>query len=487
MSHSHDPAALPSLRDLDRAKPLERQLLARLRGAIEQGTLVAGERLPSSRALASSLGVARNTVIRVFDQLIAEGYLESRVGSGTRVVGGAITGRVDAAVCVAETPADLKDLVAIDRLAAVVDTLDPPPAVPFAVPQPATGVVPDRHWVRIGNRIRAAAATPSSYGSAFGEPLLREAIAGYLCHSRGVKCDADNVVITAGAQQAIYAACRVLLSPERTALVEDPAYPGLTTVLDDLGIPTTRARVDEQGMCPDFGTVDKDAVRVTFVTPSHQYPLGMPLSMARRQALVAWAQAKGGWIVEDDYDSELRYAGHPFPAMQGLCPERVLYLGTFSKVVFPALRMGYIIAPKALTKALAGARALIDRHSPTVDQLILAEHIRKGHFEAHIRRTRVLYGERRDALLDALRRGLPTGFEIQPSDQGMHVLVWLPPHLADSEVSRRLMSHGLYARPISAMYGTDPRQGLMLGFGAFPKHVLRDSAKLLCEELGRNG
>ena len=270
------------------------------------------------------------------------------------------------------------------------------------------------------------------------------------------------------------------------AIVESPAYPGLTAVLEDLGIPTMRASVDEQGMCPDFYALDQSAVRAAFVTPSHQYPLGMPLSMARRQALVAWAQANGGWIVEDDYDSELRYAGHPFPAMQGLCPERVLYLGTFSKVMFPVLRMGYIIAPKELTKALAGARALIDRHSPTIDQLILAEYIRKGHFEAHIRRTRVLYGERRNALLEALRQELPTGFEIQPSDQGMHLLIWLPPRLTDSEVSRRLMAQGLYARPISGMYGAEPRPGLMLGFGAFPNHMLRDSVKLLCRELAQN-
>ena len=202
----------------------------------------------------------------------------------------------------------------------------------------------------------------------------------------------------------------------------------------------------------------------------------MPLSMARRQALVRWAERNHAWIVEDDYDSELRYAGHPFPAMQGLSPSRVVYLGTFSKVLFPSLRLGYIIAPLALGEAFAGARSILDRQSPTADQHVLATYMREGFFEAHLRRIRTLYAERRAVLLDALAPILPKGCVIQPSDQGMHIVLWLPNGADDVAIAAQAFSAGLAIRAISPMYDKPPgRPGLMLGFGGFLPDQLREA------------
>ena len=204
------------------------------------------------------------------------------------------------------------------------------------------------------------------------------------------------------------------------------------------------------------------------------------LPFARRQALVAWAERNGTWIVEDDYDSELRYAGHPFPAMQGLSPERVVYLGTFSKVLFPSLRLGYVVAPTRLVEAFAGARALLDRHSPTADQHVLAAYMREGLFEAHVRRIRGLYAERRAALIAALEPALPQGCAIQRSDQGMHILLWLPESADDVRIAARAEAAGLVMRPISPMYaGATGRPGLMLGFGGFTPDRLRQAAGVL--------
>ena len=222
---------------------------------------------------------------------------------------------------------------------------------------------------------------------------------------------------------------------------------------------------------------DARRLEFAFVTPSHQYPLGMPMSMARRTALLSWARQNNAWIVEDDYDSELRYAGHPFPSLQGLDPTRVVYLGTMSKVLFSSMRIGYAIVPVPLVDAFAGARALIDRHSPTADQYVLAQYMREGYFEAHIRRIRGAYAERRAALISAIERELPSWAALQPSDQGMHLVLWLPVGLDDVKLAEQAHKAGLVVRPISPMYQDAPaRFGLMLGFGGFSVAELQAAA-----------
>jgi len=470
--------SIPSLGAVDPATgQVGRQIAGALRAAIAANELKPGELLPSTRALSTSLGVARGTVVEAFEQLQAEGYLQSEVGAGTRV-----------AATLAEAPprprlhrnaqaAPMRIPARAKRLAEIAAAFTPMPETPFAIPVPAGAVAPDDNWRRLGNRVRASrAAAPSSYGDPRGLKQLREAIADYVRQSRAVHCTPEQVVITAGTQQGLYLAGRVLLSRGDDVWAEDPAYPGMTAVLDDLDLVTTRVPVDAQGLDVDAAIAACPQAAAAFVTPSHQYPLGMPLGMARRKALVAWAQRRNAWIVEDDYDSELRYAGHPFPSLQGLDPARVIYLGTLSKVLFPSLRLGYVVAPAPLIDAFAGARALLDRHSPTADQHVLAAYMREGLFEAHIRRIRGVYAARRATLIAALERRMPRDVTLQPSDQGMHLLLWLPKGTDDVQLAKAALADGIVTRPISPMYKAKPRPGLMLGFGGFAPEELEAAA-----------
>jgi GntR family transcriptional regulator/MocR family aminotransferase len=483
--------SIASLRAVDRAAgQVGRQIAQALRAAIAKRELQAGELLPSTRALAASLGVARGTVVEAFDQLRAEGYLESEIGAGTRV-----------APTLAEQPRPLRPASARDpkprpialpprakKLAEVVRAFTPMPEAPFAIAVPGGDVAPDDHWRRLGNRVRSSrVAAPASYGDPRGVMELRRAIADYVRKSRAVHCEAEQVVIASGTQQGLYLAGRVLLSPGDHVWAEDPAYPGMTAVLDDLDLVTTRVPVDAQGIDVDAGLAACPDARAAFVTPSHQYPLGMPMSMARRNALLAWAQRRDGWIIEDDYDSELRYAGHPFPSMQGLDPSRVIYLGTLSKVLFPSLRLGYVVAPAPLVDAFAGARALLDRHSPTADQHVLAAYMREGLFEAHIRRIRGVYAARRATLIAALARHMPDGVTLQPSDQGMHLLLWLPDGADDVRLAQAALAKGIVLRAISPMYKAAARPGLMLGFGGFAPEELEAAAMRLRSVMEQDG
>ncbi|MBR0797889.1 PLP-dependent aminotransferase family protein [Bradyrhizobium jicamae] len=483
--------SIPSLGAVDPAAgQVGRQIAGALRVAISGNELKPGELLPSTRALSASLGVARGTVVEAFEQLQAEGYLQSEVGAGTRV-----------AATLADTPpparprlnrkaetAPVRMPARAKRLAEVAAAFTPMPEVPFAIPVPGGAVAPDDNWRRLGNRVRASrTAAPASYGDPRGLTDLREAIADYVRKSRGVHCAAEEVVITAGTQQGLYLAGRVLLARGDHVWAEDPAYPGMTAVLDDLEVVTTRVPVDAQGIDVDAGIAVCPQAAAAFVTPSHQYPLGMPMSMARRKALVGWAQRRNAWIVEDDYDSELRYAGHPFPSLQGLDPSRVIYLGTLSKVLFPSLRLGYVVAPAPLVDAFAGARALLDRHSPTADQHVLAAYMREGLFEAHIRRIRGVYAARRATLITALERHMHDDVTLQPSDQGMHLLLWLPKGTDDVQLAKAALVEGIVVRPISPMYKRAARAGLMLGFGGFAPEALQIAAIRLCGIIKQHG
>jgi GntR family transcriptional regulator/MocR family aminotransferase len=342
---------------------------------------------------------------------------------------------------------------------------------------PSGAAAPDDRWRRLGNRIRATgAAAPAGYEDPRGLSELRTAIADYVRKARAVICEPEQIIITGGTQQGLYLAARVLLSPGDAAWAENPAYPGLTAVLDDVGIRTHRIAVGPQGIDVEQGIGACANARAAFVTPSHQYPLGVPLSMSGRTALVAWARQSSAWIVEDDYDSELRYAGHPFPSLQGLDPARVVYLGTFSKVLFPSLRLGFVVAPLALIESFAGARTLMDRHSPSADQHVLAAFMREGYFEAHIRRIRSVYASRRAALVAAIEKELTPWAWVQPSDQGMHLVIWLRAGIDDVLIAAWAQSAGIVVRAISPMYaGSVRRCGLVLGFGGFAAEQLEQA------------
>jgi GntR family transcriptional regulator/MocR family aminotransferase len=366
------------------------------------------------------------------------------------------------------------------RYAAMARTLSPLPSVPFSIAVPEGDVAMDDHWRRLSNRVRASqSAAPSGYGDPRGLLSLRKAISDYLRKARAVSCGPENILITEGTQQGLYLAAKVLLTAGDVAWAEDPAYPGLTAVLDECGILTQRIPVDTQGFDVVRALETSPNARVAFVTPSHQYPMGMPLSMARRLALVEWARRSSAWIVEDDYDSELRYAGQPFPAMQGLDRQRVIYLGTFSKVLAPSLRLGYLVAPECLIEAFIGARALLGRGSPLTEQHVVAAYMKEGYFEAHIRRIRGVYAERRAALIDALHQELPW-LRIQPSDQGMHLVVLLPEAMDDVKIATAANMAGVALRALSPMCSDRLRlSGLMLGFGGFSNEQLKTAVHKL--------
>jgi len=356
--------------------------------------------------------------------------------------------------------------------------------VPFAVSVPTGPAAPDATWRRLGNRIRARGpGAPSGYGDPQGVKALREAVAEYVRRSRSVQCGAEHVIITTGTQQGLYVACQVLLGATDIAWVEDPAYRGITGILESTGRQDRMVRVpvDDAGIDVDAGVAMANDARAAFVTPSHQYPLGMPMSMGRRNALLAWARKNGAWIVEDDYDSELRYAGHPFPSMQGLAPDRVVYLGTFSKILFPSLRLGYAIVPDTLVPAFCGARALMDRHTPSADQHVLAAFIAEGHLDRHIRRIRGVYADRRSELIGMLDRWLPKDLGwLQPSDQGMHLVLWLARGIDDVALASRALDAGVAVRAVSPMYSQgNARSGLVLGLGGFSNEQMEAAVRIL--------
>lgn len=483
-SHAVD---LPPISGLDRASGhLARQLVQVLRETIRTGNLKPGDLLPSTRQLAGSLDIARGTVLEAYEQLTAEGFLDSQPRAGTRVASALANLRstdsnsrkpaVKATSISLPAPA-----AAFAKLAEQFKTL---PSVPFSVSVPTGAAAPDETWRRLGNRIRARGpGAPSGYDNPQGIKALREGVADYVRRSRSVQCSAEQVIITTGTQQGLYVACQVLLGAADMAWVEDPAYWGITGILESTGRQDRMVRVpvDDAGIDVDAGIAMAKDARVAFVTPSHQYPLGMPMSMGRRNALLIWARKNGAWIVEDDYDSELRYAGHPFPSLQGLAQDRVVYLGTFSKILFPSLRLGYAIVPDALVPAFCGARLLIDRHTATADQHVLAAFITEGHLDRHIRRIRGVYADRRSELVAMLKRWIPEDLGwLQPSDQGMHMLLWLAHGIDDVLLASRAMESGVAVHAVSPMYSmSNARAGLVLGLGGFSNEQMEVAVRVL--------
>ena len=485
--HAHT-ASLPFIGTLDRtSRDLGRQLAQALRVAIRNGDLRGGEPLPSTRALAEALGVARGTVVEAFEQLVAEGFLESRRGASTRVTRPASEPR---AVAVPERSRPAGRTRALPQGTAtftrIADQFSPLPGVPFAISVPGGATAPGDAWRRLGNRIRArGSGGPAGYAESQGVRALREAIAEYVRRSRSVRCDPDQIIITSGTQQGLYLASQVLVGPGDATWVENPAYPGLTAILTTTGRGSRMIRVpvDHEGLDVQAGRELAPDATAAFVTPSHQYPLGMPMSLLRRTALLGWARDSGGWIVEDDYDSEIRYAGHPFPSLQGLDRDRVVYLGTFSKVLFPSLRLGYAIVPDDLVRPFLGARILMDRHPPTAEQHVLAAFIGDGHLDRHIRRLRGIYAEQRLHVVAILDRLLPTALgRVQPCDQGMHMVVWLREDIDDVKVVSEAVAQGVAVRAVSPMYasGTE-RPGLLLGFGGFTTEAIESAARRLVD------
>ena len=318
------------------------------------------------------------------------------------------------------------------------------------------------------------------YGDPMGYRPFRESIAAYLRAARGVRCEADQVMVVSGSQQALEIAGRVLFEPGSTVWMEEPGYAGARDALTMAGVRLVPVRVDESGLDVSAGVAHEPSARGVYVTPSHQYPLGVTMTAGRRLQLLDWAQRTGAWVIEDDYDSEYRFESLPIASLQGLDRDaRVVYVGTFSKVLFPALRLGYLVVPADLVPRFAAVREAMDVCPPTLFQAVLADFIGEGHFGRHLRRLRLLYADRRAALADALRRELPR-LEVIGDAAGLHFAAALPKGYRDRELAVRAAARGIWAMPLSECFaGKARRPGLVLGYGGATEQELRDAVKRL--------
>jgi GntR family transcriptional regulator / MocR family aminotransferase len=477
--------------DASSVDPLHRQLYDKLRSGILAGQLSAGARLPSTRTLAAELGVSRTTVVTAFENLLAEGYLEGRVGSGTYVAC-SLPEEVLGVMARPDGPhpplsgrglSRRGTLLATTRTTAVEDTGTPRAFRPGV---PALDEFPHGVWRRISGSVwRRPSGALLGYGDPAGYWPLRREISAHLATARAVRCDPEQVIVVSGSQQALDLASRVLLDPGDAVWVEDPGYMGARGALSGSGARLVPVPVDEEGLVVAAGIQREPGARLACVTPSHQYPLGVTMSLARRLELLGWAGRSGAWVIEDDYDSEYRYTGRPLEALQGLDAEgRVVYVGTFSKVLFPALRLGYLVVPPDLTDAFTAARELVDRHPPSVEQAVLAEFIASGQFGRHLRRMRSLYAARQEALIEEISQHLSGLLAASPTESGMHLVGWLPAGADDKRASRRAGQQGVEVPPIS-LYRTheNVRGGLMLGYAAVDEARTCDGVRRLARAL----
>jgi GntR family transcriptional regulator / MocR family aminotransferase len=448
----------PIVLDRTISGPLHLQIAMRLRAAIASGVMAPGARLPSARSLAGQLGVARGTVDAGYAVLIGEGVVVPR-GPGGTIVSPELAAR-------AAPPAQRRMPFAARRA-------DPPGTpLPFRMGLPALDAFPRKLWTSLTVRAaRSLGAEALGQPDAAGLRALREAIAGYLGVSRGILCTPDQVLVTAGFQGALAMATRVLLRPGDPVWVEDPGYNFTRQALEAAGAALVPVRVDREGMRVAAGVIAAPRARLAVVTPTHQSPLGVALSLPRRLALLHWAAEAGAWVLEDDYDSEFRYTGHPPPALKSLDRGgRVLYAGSFSKVLFPALRLGYLVVPDELAEAFARAARLWSFGLPSLEQRVVAAFMAEGHFARHLRRMRTLYGARRRALAAALTEAFGDRMTLELEAGGMHLLARFPGAADDGTLVRRAAADGLAPTALSALaVGHDCGQGLLLGFTNVPE------------------
>jgi GntR family transcriptional regulator / MocR family aminotransferase len=456
--------------------PMYRQLYDWFRRSIADGQLRPGQRVPSTRSLAAELNISRIPVFNAYEQLCAEGYLEAFVGAGT---------------CVAKSiPDDFVSSILKKGLKSVRTSNGRRPArhisdrgtalssMParswlnnlgaFRVSLPALDHFPIRIWSKlVARHSRTMRPEIMAYGDAMGQLPFREAIARYLATARGVRCDASQILVTTGSQQALQICAQVLLDPNDYVGIEEPGYPGARQAFLSSGSRLIPARVDDEGIKVTELVRRADDLRAVYITPSHQYPLGMTMSATRRMELLNWAARSGIWIIEDDYDSEYRFGSRPIVSLQGLDRHsRVIYIGTFSKVLFPALRLGYVVLPRDLVPAFAASRDAADIFSSTLYQAVLTDFIQEGHFARHLRRMRMLYMERRSVLAEAIKSQMGEALTVVGAEAGMHLVALLPRRGDDVAIARKAAENGISAMPLSSCYLRRPaRNGLILGYG----------------------
>lgn len=441
------------------ALPLYRQLYDRVLAAVAAGTLSPGDRLASARAMAKELGVARGTVELAYSLLASEGYLLALGQKGT-VINPELQKPVSEATALPVSSQVIED--APDSL------WRPPQLLPFQMGVPALDAFPRKIWARLGARyLRGMRLGDLDYPAPHGLAALRSAIASYLQVSRGIDCGAHQVFITSGWRNSLSLVAHTLLQPGECAWVEDPGYPTTRQVLRQFGLDLEAVPVDAEGMNVEHAIAGSRTAQVVMVTPGHQSPLSMALSLPRRQLLLDWAARTGGWIVEDDYDGEYRYVSRPLPALASLDRHgRVLYAGTFSKVLFPGIRLAYLVVPQAQVAAFERVgRALFAAGSPSITQALVAEFVAEGHFARHIQRMRRLYNERRALTIEALDRSLPKGLQVERSPGGMHLVLRLPEDVSDTALAEQVLARGMSVQALSRWAASSQRQsGLLLSF-----------------------
>src|SRR5262245_6201436 len=473
--------------DRTNATPLFQQIYLQIRSAIISRTLAPGLRLPSTRGLASRLRVARASVISAYEQLLAEGYIAGRARSGTFISSDLPTSepRVPrrAVVAPAARPPVSVRFEAFEHVRSFPAESD---AAPFNMGRTRVDARTAETWRALTTRaVRSLSPIHLGYSDPQGLAQLRELICEYLRAARGVQCDPDQIIVTTGTQSAIDLVIRVLLDRDAEVWVEDPCYAVTYQALETAGVKIRHVPVDANGMDVGAGMRSAPTARAAFVTASHQFPLGVALTMPRRLALLAWARDTGAWIVEDDYASEFRYAGRPLASLQGLDEaERTIYVGTLNKALFPGLRLGYMVVPRSLRRAFVGARYLIDRQPSTLEHTVVAEFMRHGHFAAHLRRTRLQYRSQRDALVTELNRRAKDHVMVDAPDQGMHLIAYLRQRRSDTAIEAAARRRGIAVRAIHPMYRkARPRSGLMLGFSGFSCEAIVAAARRLAQVL----
>ncbi|MGB8417015.1 PLP-dependent aminotransferase family protein [Paraburkholderia sp.] len=449
-----DPNNVSSL-DQNSVEPLYRQIYGRFRRAIADGTLAPGDRIPAVRALATELGLARGTIETAYSLLAAEGYILSRGQAGTIVTPGLMVRRP---VPSAERPS---------KAVGSSSKLHPESIMPFQMGLPALDAFPRKIWARLGARcVRATQIPGMVYPAAHGLESLRTAIATYLQVARGISCSPSQVFVTSGYRNSLELIAHALLKAGDRVLLEDPGYPPTRKLLEHLQIAITPVPVDQEGMIVAHGLKATPRAHAAVVTPAHQSPLCVSLSLPRRLALLNWAAQNNAWIVEDDYDGEYRYVSRPLPALKSLDRDgRVLYAGTFSKVLFPGIRLAYLVVPETEVERFEQVSQIFSGNCPELTQTIVAAFLTEGHFSRHIQRMRKLYAERRVATASGLEKILGQHLRIDPQLGGMHLILRLRGQWSDRALAERIRASGVFAQALTDWSISEPIEpALLVGF-----------------------
>ncbi len=473
-------------------KPLYQQLYEQLRIAILEKRFGGGKKLPGTRALAASLGLSRNTVNLAYEQLMIEGYIQGEIGAGSF-----ITENLPEKMLIPKAGISYKghnknfnlinfnigsDALNFSKKNSMLEDVKP-----FRNGVPALSEFPFDAWTKISNRVwRNLHPKFLSYGDTAGFKQLRIAIADYLKTYRAVNCTFEQILIVNGSQQGLDLIGRVFLNKKNKVWIEDPGYSGARISFLSTGAKLYPVPLTKEGIDLDFAVKNYPSPALVYTTPSHQYPLGYTMSISVRLKLLEWAKANGTWIIEDDYDSEFRYSGNPLQSLQGLdASSNVIYLGTFSKVLFPGLRLGYLVLPsQELMEQFIAAKTITDRQTSIIEQIIVSIFIEEGYFTKHLRRMRMLYKERQEFLISEINNELNSVVNVKKDDAGMHLIGWLNTNINEKKVSEELIKNNIYINSLSGYSMKFKMQaGLILGYTAFDKKTIHNGIQKMARIL----